>query len=110
MKRQGDLRHHLTSFRHLLTSAQRAARGKRRRPDVARFWLELEKEVLNSANELTDGTYRPGAYRVFRIRDPKPRIISAASFRDRVVHHALVGVLEPIFDPPSSPVVAPRAN
>jgi RNA-directed DNA polymerase len=40
-----------------------------------------------------------GTYRNFRILDPKPREISAAPFRDRVVHHALTRVLEPIFEP-----------
>jgi retron-type reverse transcriptase len=47
---------------------------------------------------LLDGSYRPGPYRTFWINDPKPRQISAAAFRDRVVHHALTRVLEPIFE------------
>ena len=41
----------------------------------------------------------PGAYRTFRIHDPKPRLISAAPYRDRVVHHALCRVIEPVFEP-----------
>jgi RNA-directed DNA polymerase len=32
------------------------------------------------------------------VREPKPRLISTAPFRDRVVHHALTGVLEPVFE------------
>src|SRR5262249_9952400 len=43
-------------------------------------------------------TYRPGPYRTFVIREPKPRFISAAPYRDRIVHHALTQVLEPIFE------------
>lgn len=45
-----------------------------------------------------EGNYEPGAYRTFTVREPKPRLISAAPFRDRVVHHALTGVLEPVFE------------
>ena len=49
--------------------------------------------------ELGAGTYRPGPYRTFWIADPKRRLISAAPFRDRVVHHALINVIEPVFEP-----------
>jgi retron-type reverse transcriptase len=48
--------------------------------------------------ELRSGTYTLGSYRHFHIQDPKPRKISAAPFRDRVVHHAVVNVLEPIYE------------
>lgn len=47
---------------------------------------------------MADKSYRPGAYRTFFIHEPKRRQISAAAYRDRVVHHALTRVLEPIFE------------
>ncbi len=47
---------------------------------------------------MLDGSYKPGAYRSFYIRDPKRRLISAAPFRDRVVHHALCNVIGPLFE------------
>jgi len=47
---------------------------------------------------LLDGRYRPGAYTHFYIHEPKRRRISAAPFRDRVVHHALCNVIEPLFE------------
>ena len=75
-----------------------AARGKRKRPDVARFLHELEPNLCRLQRELLEETYHPGAYRTFWITDPKPRQISAAPFRDRVVHHALTRVLEPVFE------------
>ena len=43
-------------------------------------------------------TYRPGPYASFNIHEPKRRLISAAPFRDRVVHHALCNVIEPAFE------------
>ncbi|MEO0348846.1 MAG: RNA-directed DNA polymerase [Cyanobacteria bacterium P01_A01_bin.15] len=58
----------------------------------------LESELLQLQTELTNFTYRPGSYRTFRIRDPKPRMISAAPYRDRVVHHALCNVIVPLLD------------
>ena len=62
------------------------------------FQFDYERELLRLEQDLKDRTYRPGPYHTFRITVPKPRTISAAPFRDRVVHHALVNVLEPIFE------------
>jgi len=98
MKRVGNLWPDLTSFANLLSAAEAAAAGKRKRPDVAAFLMDLEPELLQLQRELLDGRYQPGPYRTFTILDPKPREISAAPFRDRVVHHALTNILEPIFE------------
>jgi len=98
MNRIGNLWPQVTSWENLTEAAHAAARGKRKRPDVARFLHELEPNLCKLQRELEEGTYRPGAYRTFWIHDPKPRQISAAAFRDRVVHHALTRVLEPIFE------------
>jgi hypothetical protein len=98
VERTGNLWPELVSWANLLEATRAAARGKRKRPDVARFLHELEPNLCRLQRELEEGTYRPGGYRTFWIRDPKPRLISAAGFRDRVVHHALTRVLEPVFD------------
>ena len=58
----------------------------------------MEKEILALQLELTEGLYEPGDYRYFKIYDPKERIISVAPFRDRVIHHALINILEPIYE------------
>jgi retron-type reverse transcriptase len=98
VKRVGGLWPELISFPNLLLAARRAAAGKRTRPDVAAFLLELEPQLVRLQRELRDGSYTPGPYHCFPIRDPKPRLISAAPFRDRVVHHALTQMLEPVFE------------
>jgi len=98
VKRLGNLWPELISFPNLLRAACRAAAGKRTRPDVAAFLLDLEPQLVKLQRELRDESYTPGPYRCFPIRDPKPRLISAAPFRDRVVHHALTQVLEPVFE------------
>lgn len=88
----------LASLANLFDAAHRAAAGKRSRPDVAAFRANLEPELHRLRRQLIDGSYRPGPYRTFRIVDPKPRLISAAPFRDRVIHHAFTNVVEPIFE------------
>ena len=93
-----ELWRELTSLPNLFDAARRAAAGKKSRPDVAAFLANLEPEVFGLRRELTSGCYRPGAYRTFRILEPKPRLISAAPFRDRVAHHALTRVVEPLFE------------
>lgn len=94
----GALFERLTAFPNLLRAAKLAQRGKRRRSDVSRFFLRLESELVDLQEALRERTYRPGAYRAFVIRDKKPRLISAAPFRDRVVHHALCQIIEPLFE------------
>jgi retron-type reverse transcriptase len=58
----------------------------------------LDIELLNLHRELTTESYQPGEYVHFTIHEPKRRLISAAPFRDRVVHHALCNVIEPIYE------------
>ena len=76
----------------------RAVSGKRRSPGPAAFLANLETEVLRLERELRAETWRPGGYVSFEVRDPKRRLISAAPFRDRVVHHAVCAVIAPLFE------------
>jgi retron-type reverse transcriptase len=98
MKRHGHLWDQVSSFEALLHAAEQARKGKRFRPAVAAFHFDQERALWKLHAELTTKTYRPGAYHSFFIYEPKKRQISAAPYRDRVVHHALTGVLEPIFE------------
>ena len=98
MKRYGGLWDGVVSWDNLLLAARKARRGKRSRPCVQRFEFDIEAQLLRLRDELCSGAYRPGAFRTHWITRPKPRLISAAPYRDRVVHHALMNVLEPILD------------
>jgi retron-type reverse transcriptase len=98
MKRANGLFEPMISFDNLIRAAGQASRGKRHKPAVARFMFDLEPELLRLQAALANGTYRPGRYTVFEIRDPKRRRICAAPFRDRVVHHAVCNLLEPHLD------------
>jgi retron-type reverse transcriptase len=98
MKRHGNLWENLISFESLFHAAEKARKHKRFRPAVSSFHFDQERELWKLHEELATKTYRPGSYRSFFIYEPKKRQISAAPYRDRVVHHALTGVLEPIFE------------
>jgi len=98
MKRIGYLFERVIAFDNLLHATQQAARGKKQQLRVAHFLFHQEKECLRLQDELKRGVWQPSGFRVFEIREPKPRRISAADFQDRVVHHALCNVLEPVFE------------
>nr|MDQ3014208.1 RNA-dependent DNA polymerase [Acidobacteriota bacterium] len=98
MKRHGNLWPQVTDFNNLLEAARKAQRGKRYQENVLLFNSGLDKELLRLQEELETKTYQPGEYRTFQIVEPKKRMISAAPYRDRVVHHALCNVIAPIFE------------
>ena len=88
----------LCTWDNLTLAWRQASRGKRGRPAAARFEYHLEDNLITLRDELAAKTYRPGAYASFHIHEPKRRLISAAPFRDRVVHHALCNIIEPAFE------------
>jgi len=98
VKRYSNLYPKITTFENLHKAYHKAAKGKRRKPEVAAFEFDLESNLLRLEEALVAKTYRPGDYHSFYIRDPKHRLVSAAPFCDRIVHHALCNVIEPIFE------------
>lgn len=99
MKRHGQLFDKFTSFANLLEAYYKARRGASGKKGTQMFTFHLEQELFTIQQELKEGLYIPRPYRYFKIYDPKERTISVADFRDRVVHHALINVLEPIYEP-----------
>lgn len=93
-----DAFNQIIAWENLLLAYQKAARGKRGRESAARFEHQLADQLLELQDELRSHRYRPGPYRSFPIHEPKRRLISAAPFRDRVVHHALCNIIEPWFE------------
>jgi len=98
MKTYKNLYPRIHDFENLYTAYRLARRGKRGRVAVASFEFDLEGNLLALESELREQSYEPGAYTNFYIHEPKRRLVSAAPFRDRVVHHALCRVIEPIWD------------
>ena len=86
------------SFENLHLAFQKASRLKKFRKDVLNFEYRLEYNLLTLQKELKNNTYQHGGYRKFIVEDPKKREIKAAPFRDRVIHHAVANIIEPIFN------------
>jgi len=86
------------AFDNLYTAYRSARRGKRYRPEVLSFSASLEDNLIKLYRELQNETYATGAYHYFTVYEPKKRTVAALPFRDRVVHHAICSVLDPIFD------------
>jgi hypothetical protein len=98
MKRAGRLMERVVDRETLREAYARAARGKRTKRDAAAFGADLDANLAGLARDLAEGTYRVGRYHQFTIFDPKERLITAPCFRDRVLHHALTLVCEPVFE------------
>ncbi len=94
----GNLWPQLVSWDNLLLAYRKCRRRKRYQPVATNFDFAWEENLFRLQQDLIDGTYVHGPYRHFHISEPKPRKISAAPFPDRIVHHAVVNVLEPIFE------------
>ncbi|MBI3915294.1 MAG: RNA-dependent DNA polymerase [Chloroflexi bacterium] len=98
MKIYTDLYPRICDFENLRLAYRAARKGKRDKQQVVAFEFEAESELIRLRDELISRTYKPGAYANFRLEDRKRRLISAAPFRDRVVHHALCQIIEPLFE------------
>jgi len=98
MKTHTHLYEAICSFENLLAAAKQAQKGKRYQENVGRFHANLEHELVSLRRELMEQSYLPGLYREFLVYEPKQRTISAAPYRDRVVHHALCSVIAPLFE------------
>jgi retron-type reverse transcriptase len=98
MKTYRSLYPQLCSFQNLYAAYRAARKGKRKHESVAAFEFNQEEELMRLHAELQTETWQPGPYHSFYIHDPKRRLISAAPFRDRVVHHALINLIEPIWE------------
>jgi len=88
----------IANFEALHTAYLAARRGKRYTTQVLRFSSDLEVQLLMLLDELQSGAYKVGPYRTFWVTDPKAREVAALPFRDRVVQHALVSAIEPIWE------------
>ena len=99
MKTYRNLYGKLCSLDNPERAFRKARKRKAKQRCVKKFEENLEKELLTLKRELETFSYNPQPLKRFIIRAPKTRTIHASAFRDKVVHHALVNVIEPIFEP-----------
>lgn len=98
MKRYGNLFEQVYSLDNLEIAFKKARKGKTKRRYVIDFEASLRYNLCQLHRELKSQTYQTKPLKTFILRDPKTRKISKSDFRDRVVHHALCNVIEPIFE------------
>lgn len=98
MKTYTKLYEKICLFDNLKLAFNKAKQRKSSRPDVQEFEQHWKENVVKIQQELVTETYRPLPLKTFILRDPKTRKISKSDFRDRVVHHAICNIIEPIFE------------
>ncbi len=98
MRRVGNLFDAFTSFANLHLAWKKTRRGSGKSHEAALFFQELERELFAMQEALRAGVWQPQPFRFFDIYDPKHRTIAVSAYADRVVHHALVNVLEPLYE------------
>ena len=98
MKRVGDLYGAIAEPENLRLAFWKAQRGKAGKRDVLAFRQDLDARLGELRRDLLSGDVRVGEYKFFIVHDPKERLICAASFRERVLHHALMNVCGPVFE------------
>ena len=98
MKKYDNLYGELISSENLLSAYKRACKGKTKKDYVKEFDKYAKVNLLNLCNELKSYTYKPKPLVEFIVKDPKTRRIHKSDFRDRIVHHALYNILNPIYE------------
>ena len=98
MKTYKKLYRRLCSRDNLYLAYEKARKGNSKNDVVIEFEKNLEKELAGLKLELENFTYKPRPLKRFVINDPKNRVIHASAFRDRVIHHAIINIIGPIFE------------
>lgn len=99
MKIYTDLFNKIISLENLFVSFDEFKKDKQNKKDVLKFEWNLENNIVELNRELKYHKYEHGVYTKFKICDPKPRVIHKATVRDRILHHAIFRILNPIFEP-----------
>jgi len=98
MKTYKKLYDELYSIDNLKLAFKKARKGKSKKNYIINFESNLEKNIAMLQRDLRLKIYKPSRLKKFIIRDPKTRTIHSSIFRDRIVHHAIVNILEPIYE------------
>ena len=93
-----NLKDRICDFDNLMGAYRDAAKAKRYRNEVLDFTFNLGDNLHEIQRDLLDMTYSVGPYREFYVRYPKPRLVMALGFRDRVVQWAIYRQLNPYLD------------
>ena len=98
MRRTTNLFERIPEADNLRLAFHKAARGRRGQTEVRQFAAELDRRIPEMVESIRAGTFPVGRFQQFLIRDPKERVITAPCFDERVLHHAILNVCEPVMD------------
>lgn len=98
MKRVGYLKSLICDYDNLLSAYYKASKGKQSKHSVIEYSNSLHENLSILLKRLQSGTQQIGRYRYFKIYDPKERLICAASFEERIVHHAIMNICKDVFE------------
>lgn len=97
MKRIGNLYNQVVNLDNLYKAELKARKGKANKPYVKEYVNRLDENIQELYLELKTKTYKTSEYSHFVIYEPKARNINKLPYKDRIVHHSLMNILEPIF-------------
>lgn len=97
MKRINGLFEEIVNMENILLADKKARKGKPNNYGIRLFDQSFDENIAMLQTELQNGTYRTGAYEVFTIFTPKEREIARLQYKHRIVHHAIMNVMEPIW-------------
>lgn len=98
MRRVGNLYERIADPENLRLAFWKACRGRRDRAEVRQYAAHLDENLAHLRQDLLREAVAVGRYRFFTVRDPKDRLICAASFPERVLHHAVMNLCEPVLE------------
>ncbi|MBF0240472.1 MAG: group II intron reverse transcriptase domain-containing protein [SAR324 cluster bacterium] len=98
MKRAKNLYQLIPTHENLREAFRKAAKGKQTDSEVIRFRSDFNANIQKLREQLLKHEPDIGCYRFFTIRDPKVRTVCAASFPERVLHHAIMNICEPVLN------------
>ena len=98
MKTYKNLYHKIYNINNLILAWRKAKKGKTKRKDVKEFERNTIKNLFKLQKELQELLYNPLPLETFIHREPKTRKISKSDFRDRIIHHALINIIGPLFE------------
>jgi retron-type reverse transcriptase len=98
MKRQNHLFEHIADYQNIRLAFLKTLRGKRSSPRAILFCGNVNENLEAIRGRLNTEPITWGRYTSFTITDPKERVISSAPFADRIIHHAVMNILEPVFE------------
>lgn len=98
VKKHKNLIDKIIDIDNIYNAYQKTAKNKKLSYGYLEFKEYSELNLKLVREEIADRAYKIGDYRQFTIYEPKPRLISALDFKDRLVQHALCNIISPIFE------------